>query len=238
MNKRAPGEHYLSVLKKIAEIAKPRQYLEIGVETGRSLAMMPPYTRSIGIDPDPKISLTLPSSASVLRSTSDDFFLKIANDRERYRIDLAFIDGMHLAEYALRDFCNAEILGHSRSIILFHDAIPLDERTAGRERPQGFWTGDIWKTVALIVRERPDLRIMTLDAAPSGFAAVLGAKPGSPEARRLRERISELSEQMKNIPFSEFERNPPCINIVPAENGLAEIEAFFSAASGDASLAA
>ena len=234
LNRNAAGEHYLRILEKAARIANPRLYLEIGVQTGRSLAVMPHYARCIGVDPDPKISLPLPSSASILKATSDEFFAKHAKSLGGRLFDMAFIDGMHLAEFALRDFCNTEILCHERSLILIHDSIPRDEETSRRDRSTVFWTGDVWKSIIVLRRERPDLRIITLDAAPSGLSVILGAKAKSPEAEKLRANLEKISEEMMKMPFSSLEKNRRHLGIIPAREGLAGIEAFLRSAPGEA----
>ena len=41
-------------------------------------------------------------------------------------LDLAFIDGMHHFEFALRDFINVEKYCSADSIILIHDVYPID----------------------------------------------------------------------------------------------------------------
>ena len=37
-------------------------------------------------------------------------------------MDLAFIDGLHLFEFSLRDFMNVEKLAHPGSVVVFDDA--------------------------------------------------------------------------------------------------------------------
>ena len=42
------------------------------------------------------------------------------------------------------------------------------------------WSGDVWKVVVWLRRHRPDLRITTLDVAPTGLAVVTGLDPRRP----------------------------------------------------------
>ena len=44
--------------------------------------------------------------------------------------DIAFLDGMHRAEYLLRDFMNTERFSHERTLILLHDCLPVNARMA------------------------------------------------------------------------------------------------------------
>jgi hypothetical protein len=85
---------------------------------------------------------------------------------------------MHLFEQTLADFINVEAHAAPGAIVAIHDTIPLDERTAGRERTTGFYTGDVWKMLVWLSRCRPDLDYITVPAAPSGLTLVRGL--GSP----------------------------------------------------------
>src|SRR6266545_3437447 len=103
--------------------------LEIGVQKGKSLALS--RVPSIGVGPEFMINRALRCDLHLVRSTSDDFFAhrdpirhlrsgrnplrNLARGRPMLdhfrggtRLDLAFVDGMHLFEYALRDFMNVE----------------------------------------------------------------------------------------------------------------------------------
>ncbi len=101
---------YYDVLKKIHGILKPKTYLEIGIRNGDSFQIASPQTLCIGIDPNPQINVPLNANAKIFKTTSDEFFH--AHDIKQLlggqHIDLAFIDGMHLFEYAFRDFVNLE----------------------------------------------------------------------------------------------------------------------------------
>ena len=50
------------------------------------------------------------------------------------RLDLVFVDGMHLFEFALRDFMNVERHADWWSVIVFDDILPRDVDEAARER--------------------------------------------------------------------------------------------------------
>ena len=47
-------------------------------------------------------------------------------------VDLVFIDGLHLFEFALRDFFNAEAWCSRTSTIVLHDCVPIARATADR----------------------------------------------------------------------------------------------------------
>jgi Methyltransferase domain len=175
------GEQYSELLARIHEALRPRTYVEIGVHTGASLRFALPQTRVVGIDPEPRIGHPLPANVQIYAETSDAFFSR-ADVREKLGglpVDLAFIDGMHHFEFALRDFMNLERLCGPESTILLHDCFPHDRRTAQRERVAEFWTGDVWRLVVLLKRHRPGLSVHTVAAPPSGLAIVRGLDPAS-----------------------------------------------------------
>lgn len=175
------GEEYVALLARIQQHLRPRTYVEIGIETGMSVRLALPHTRVLGVDPEPRISAPLPANVRVYAETSDAFFSRVDVRAELggLPVDLAFIDGMHHFEFALRDFMHLEPLCSPRSTILVHDCFPHDRRTAQRERQVAFWTGDVWRLIVLLKRHRPDLSIHTVATPPSGLAIVRNLDPGS-----------------------------------------------------------
>ncbi len=115
-------------------------------------------------------------------------------------IDLAFLDGMHLLEFLLRDFYNTEPFCERNSIVILHDCLPLDEYMTVREpsdprrqhssRPN-YWTGDVWKMIPILQRWRPDLKLTVLDAPPSGLALITNLDPGNRVLKNNYDRIFE-----------------------------------------------
>ena len=101
------------LLAELHRLLDPRSYLEIGVNVGSSLTLS--RTRSIGIDPYYTVEKEILCDVHLVRTSSDEFFARehpLAHFDEPL-IDLAFIDGMHLAEYAFRDFVNVERFTHA-----------------------------------------------------------------------------------------------------------------------------
>ena len=186
-----PGEDYFRVLRRIHRHLRPRTYLEIGVSRGESLECVLPETQVLGIDPAPNLIKPAPANVRIYRETSDDFFARYAPSAELggQPVELAFIDGMHHFEYALRDFINVERCCSRASVILMHDCYPLDERTARREQVTGFWSGDIWRLMLLLRTQRPDLVVRTIATPPTGLGIVLNPDPAS---RVLADRLDEL----------------------------------------------
>jgi tetratricopeptide (TPR) repeat protein len=198
---RMPGPFYVEVLKAIHEHLRPRTYLEVGVETGQTLRLARPETRAIGIDPQPVLSHPL-SGATVLHvMTSDDYFAghDVRAELGGLPIDLAFIDGMHHFEFALRDFINIEKNCDPVSTVLIHDCCPLDRFTAERERHVEFWSGDIWRLMLVLRKYRPDLRLHTIVTAPTGLGVVRGLDPRS---RVLEDRLEDIVREFLALDYS------------------------------------
>jgi hypothetical protein len=177
-----PGPHYREVLLRFHEQLKPRTYLEIGVESGATLALARHSQLALGVDPAPHpIKHELPAGARLFHETSDAFFAN--HSRESLlgarRLDLCFIDGMHRFENALADFAHAERWAHAEATIVLHDCVPLVARTASRERATNFWVGDTWKVVLALAQSRPDLKIRSVLCPPSGLVVVRRLNPGS-----------------------------------------------------------
>jgi hypothetical protein len=150
---------------------EPRSYLEIGINDGRGLQRS--HTRTIGVDPAFKIVAELDCDLMLVKATSDDFFAR-ENPIARFPegvIDLSFIDGLHIFEYALRDFMNAERLSGPNSVIVLDDMLPRTVAEAARDRHTLEWTGDVYKVAQVLV--------IPLDTTPTGLLLVLGADPTS-----------------------------------------------------------
>ena len=128
-------------------------------------------------------------------------------------IALAFIDGMHLFEYALRDFMNIERHCTPGSTILLDDCLPADRRSAGRERTTDFWTGDVWRVVLALKKYRPDLRIHTVAAAPTGLCVVRGLDPAS---RVLSENYDAIVQEFLALDYGVLEPDKAkVLNVFP-----------------------
>ena len=195
------GEHYLQVLARILDAVKPRTYVEIGVALGDSLRLVKAPTLALGVDPEPQLASPLAGNHKVFAETSDAFFAGRDPRAELggLPIDLAFIDGMHHFEFALRDFANLERYSTPGSIILIHDCYPLDRETADRERHRDFWSGDIWRLIVLLKKYRPDLAVHTIATAPTGLGLVRNLDPGS---RLLLERHDQLYEEFLSLDYA------------------------------------
>jgi FkbM family methyltransferase len=163
------------LLAQVHREFKPETYFEIGVQTGKSLALA--NCKAVGVDPNPQLSYLLPDNIECISLTSDDFFQEGAENWLKIPPDLAFIDGMHLIEYALRDFINVEKNASPHSIIIIDDILPAHPAQAERKRRTQAWTGDIWKLLVILREYRPELFLLPINASPTGLLFVGGLNP-------------------------------------------------------------
>jgi hypothetical protein len=192
---------YYELLHRLHEVLRPRTYVEIGVHHGQSLAAALPGTVAVGIDPEADVTFPLRCEAKLFAETSDEFFARhdLRAELGGLPLDLAFIDGMHLFEFALRDFVNLEAACSPSSTILVHDCVPLDEVTSSRERTTVVWSGDVWKLVHCLRAHRPDLDVVTVDVPPTGMAFVSKLDPSS---RVLADRLEDLYAEYLPMAYS------------------------------------
>jgi predicted O-methyltransferase YrrM len=201
---RHEGAGYLKLLRRLHALQRPRRYLEIGTAAGKTLALA--RCASIAVDPRFRLAHDVRQgkpggkpACHLFETTSDAFFA--AHDPTALLggpIDLAFIDGMHHFEFALRDFINVERHCRPDSLIVLHDCLPIDDHMARRDPRDraraaqspypNAWAGDTWKALWILQRYRPDMRIFAFDAPPSGLVVVTRLDPSS---TLLKERYDE-----------------------------------------------
>lgn len=170
---------YLAFLGELHERLAPRTYLEIGIRNGDSLALS--RCRTVGIDPAYRLTAELDGDIALIRTVSDEYFSRpdpLAPFGGQ-PVDLAFIDGLHLFEFALRDFINVERLATPGSVIVFDDVFPRTVDEAARDRHTRAWTGDVYKLMSVLREHRPDLTVLRVGTEPTGLLVVMGLDPGS-----------------------------------------------------------
>ena len=203
-------------------VYRPRNYLEIGVNDGRSLAIS--RVPSVAIDPAFKVVTSISCDVHLVKSTSDAFFarkdplLHLRPGRNPFRalarrdpfqifggdpkLELSFIDGMHIFEFALRDFMNVEKHSRWNSVIVLDDMLPRDVDEAARDRHTREWTGDVYKVATVLRRFRPDLLVVEVDTTPTGVVVVFGADPANTVLKQNYDAILEeyVTEDPQDVP--------------------------------------
>jgi len=174
---------YLEFLAALHARLEPPTYLEIGIRHGDSLALA--CGPAVGIDPAFDLHVELGPDVALFRETSDEYF-----DRDDplapfggEPIAFSFIDGMHLAEFVVRDFASVERNAEWNSVVVFDDILPRSAEEAARGRRTLAWTGDVYKVLEVLARRRPDLTCLTVDTEPTGLGIVLGLDPLCNELR-------------------------------------------------------
>ena len=207
---------YYGLLRRAHEILKPRCYLEIGVHKGHSLALLGPETHGIGVDPEPMVTHPV-NNTVIVPATSDEFFadpdlLGLLEGP----VDLAFVDGLHLFEQALRDVANVERHSNPEGIILIHDCLPIDAATSTREQTTVIWSGDVWKVVVALRRHRHDLTVTTVDVEPTGLAIVSGLNPDNTV---LFDRYDEIVDELRDLSFEDLQAagRSTMLNVISAD---------------------
>jgi hypothetical protein len=181
--------NYLDFIAQLHEALQPRSYLEIGVRGGDSLSLS--RCESIGIDPDFTVNRELRAPTSLIRATSDDYFESLGGRSpfEGRPIDLAFIDGMHLIEFVVKDFANVETCSKWSTVVVLDDVLPRNVDEAARDRHTQEWTGDVFKIRNVLASIRPDLSVVMVDTQPTGLMIVLGLDPHN---RQLTDEYEEI----------------------------------------------
>ena len=176
-----PGEPYRDLIQRVHDWIAPASYVEIGVATGATMALARPPCVCVGIDPKPALQNPVAAVTKIFPLASDDYFARrdLRTDLEADGAELAFIDGLHEFTQALRDFINLERFAQSNTVVLIHDCIPIDARTAIADRRTSFWTGDVWKLIAALLKWRPDLDVQSVATPPSGLGVVCRLDPAS-----------------------------------------------------------
>lgn len=158
---------------------QPDFYFEIGVDEGQSLVRA--KGKSLGVDARPTLNLKvdLPDTAKILGMSSDAFFKNCAAAEFSQTPDLAFIDGMHLFEFALRDFINFERFAAPNTLVVIDDIFPCHPIQAERRRVTGTWAGDVWKLLPILQKYRPDLVLVPLKSFTTGLLLIAGLDPSN-----------------------------------------------------------
>ena len=185
------GMLYHDFLARLIKEREARTYLEVGVQNGLNLSRIT-ITEAFGIDPGFELSTDPTIGKQTLhlyRMTSDAFFRTHADKVVRAGgLDFAFLDGMHLFEFLLRDVYNTERLSNRSGVITLHDCMPFNGEMIERQnntpgRTPGpwaaAWTGDVWKIIPILQKYRPDLRTVLVDCAPTGLVCLTNLDPSS-----------------------------------------------------------
>ncbi len=207
------GERYDAVLFQLHAALKPDSYFEIGTLNGDTLSLA--RCASVAVDPHFQIKRDVTAHKPALhlfQSRSDEFFAAHSIRQVLGRtLDFAFLDGMHWYEFLLRDFMNTEQHCRPDSVIALHDCLPTDIYVARRDPDDhalkdqsphvGWWAGDVWKVLLILKQYRPDLRMVCVDAPPTGLVLISNLDPGSTVLRR---EYDEILRKFDTLDIAEY----------------------------------
>jgi hypothetical protein len=205
MYKPAQGLDYREFLEALHKTLQFEWYLEIGSQTGLSLAKS--RSPSVAVDPEFRLKHNVMANKSALHMfqlTSDDFFAAGHLKALKVKPSFSFLDGMHLFEFLLRDFFNTEAAGSKTSVIALHDCCPFGGGLTTRDvdnRPRGPWTGDVWKLIPILQEYRPDLNIEVVGCAPTGLVVVSNLDP---QNRVLQDKYDEILGRYLEVDLDTF----------------------------------
>ena len=202
-----------------------KTYLEIGVESGKNFFPVK-AGRKIAVDPFLKFgalkqffkAIQYPANfnASYFRLESDRFFAEKADKAlQNTLLDICLVDGMHEYAYALRDVENCLDRLAGNGVIIMHDCNPQTKEAGytwaqwDANKCQGFWNGDVWKSVIHLRSLRKDINVFVLDA-DHGLGIVTRGTPENP--------LSFTPAQIEALTYEEFAANrQEWLNLKPAE---------------------
>jgi hypothetical protein len=201
----ATGLSYVTFLDALHDKAVFDWYMEVGCRSGRIFSKA--QGKTIAVDPffqTDRNVIGVKPALHVFQQTSDDFFAGGFLQRHGIRLSVSFLDGMHLCEFLLRDFLNAEAQSRPEGVILLHDCSPYDHAMTARDfsdRRGKAWTGDVWKLIPILQEHRPDLKVQVFDCAATGLVAVTNLNPDS---RVLQDRYEAIVARYKDMTLRSF----------------------------------
>lgn len=180
-------------------------YLEIGTRTGSSLKYS--CSPSVAIDPFFQISDDVIGEKDfclLVQQKSEDFFTSKLSKSFEFDCEVAFIDGMHLFEFALKDFFGAHKLSNTQCLFLFHDPLPWSIRMSTRDNStigkQEAWVGDIWKLPFIFAEFGMKENIKLLTSGPSGLLAVFNVDHA--KVAVLESAYDDVVGRWQDVPFT------------------------------------
>lgn len=207
-----------TVVQRLIDQSKDRLYLEIGVFVGHNFLQID-ANKKVAVDPVCRIKHTdaFPGNALFYEVPSDQFFKEKMDDILDEKLDVIFIDGLHTYQQSLNDVLNALEFLKDDGVIVMHDcfpktkaaAHPVQEEAQEMETFQGFWNGDVFKSILWLRSNRPDLEVLVLNA-DHGLGIV--------RKRKAESMLSLTDEAIEQMTYEEFAiQQISLLNLKPKE---------------------
>lgn len=153
---------HLDFILHLANILRPRSYLELGIFHCGLFNQMIPYADSlIGVDLDPKAGTFMAPSpkARFVSARTDDFAEELRRAPQTF--DMIFIDADHSKEAVEADFRNFLPFLAPHGLLLLHDTHPVDQAATERER-----CDDGYVAIDALSRQSDDWEMITIPVHP------------------------------------------------------------------------
>ncbi len=159
-----------SRLKEIANIYPVKNYLEIGVQEGRTFFDLD-FQYQVAVDPFFRFDYAKHASNRLqfFEEASDRYFSR----KTECKFDLIFLDGLHTFDQTFRDFCASIHFAHEQTIWLIDDSVPSGMLAASRNSAfhkvarrllnQPEWMGDVYKVIYAIHDYFPQYNFATFE---------------------------------------------------------------------------
>jgi amino acid adenylation domain-containing protein len=191
-------------------------YVEIGVAWGRCFSRIRAPVK-IAVDPRIRIgyfrrrrTARRADRVHYLEMTSDRFFETASQWLGDAGVSVVLVDGLHSFEQAVKDIENGLKHLQEDGVIVVHDCnptttvmaepAPSHEAFVRRHRPwlyplvppPLFWTGDVWKAIALLRATRRDIRVAVLDC-DYGVGVIRKGQPETMILNRTPDQIKAMT---------------------------------------------
>jgi hypothetical protein len=191
------------IINFYARAINAQSYLEIGVRKANDNFTHIKVPKKIGVDP---------GSEGFFEGThcmvSDEYFLQNTDT-----FDIVFIDGLHEQDQVSKDIENSLHILNEKGVIICHDMNPkikehqlsskdpyrkkyVEEQKKLGNNEYGLWTGDCWKSFAILRSSRTDLEMFVVDT-DFGVGVI---KKGKQEIIKIPSYLTyEYLEQNRNV---------------------------------------
>lgn len=169
-------EQALLCNKLLSKLPKPTSYLEIGVDQGKTFKRINSEIKH-GVDPYGTFNVNYRMTSEMFFALNETFF--------RNKYDVIFIDSAHFSFIVNSEIKNALKILKPGGYIVLHDTDPLSKETSElilkdmlaylkqlaypykkSHQDSLVWkacNGDVWKSIAKIRMENPDLEVFTIE---------------------------------------------------------------------------
>ena len=155
-------KYHLDLIVHLAQIIKPKKYLEVGTYRAGLFNLMIPIAEeliAVDINPDAKKYIRH-SDKTIFFEMESRLFWNVAKVKN-YRFDLIFIDGDHSKNAVREDFFGALSVINDEGIILLHDTYPVDSLATIQAR-----CGDGYEAIWEISRAVSEYELVTIPVHP------------------------------------------------------------------------